>query len=116
MTGRYDPDREIWRRIPDFEEYAVSSQGRVAHTRFYRLLRDRNGPDGRRKVRLYVKGEWTDKYVHQLMARAFVIGFEWGDHVGHVNGVYWDNRLENLDLKFYHFGYILDPNWDYWET
>ena len=115
MSTRYNPDQEIWRYIPDFDEYAVSSHGRVAHTRFNRILKDRRGPDGVRKVRLYVKGRWTDKFVHQLMARAFVVGHEWGDQVRHVNGLNHDNRLENLDLKVYNFGYVLFPEWSYWE-
>lgn len=49
------------------------------------------------------------------MARAFVIGHEWGDQVGHLNGIYNDNRLENLDLKVYNFGFVLFPEWFYWE-
>lgn len=112
---RGDPGREIWRYIPDYEGYAVSSRGRVANVEYDRLLLGRRGTDGRRKVRLYSDGEWLDKYVHQCMARAFVLGHEWGDPVGHFNGVYWDNRLENLNLHVFNFGLIMEPEWDYWE-
>lgn len=111
MATEKNPDAEIWRYIPDFEDYAVSSRGRVFNVDRYRELYGRRGTDGRRKIRLFSQGDWIDKYVHQCMAMAFVVGHEWGDPVGHWNGVYWDNRLENLRLYVYNFGYILEPQW-----
>lgn len=111
MLGEID---EIWRFVPDFWEYAVSTHGRVAHTRHERILKDVRGVDGRRWVALYVCGVRTNKYVHQIMGRAFVVGFEWGDEVGHLNGDCSDNHISNLNFKRYNFGLELTPEWE-WE-
>lgn len=114
MSSRI-PDVEVWRFIPDYEGYAVSTHGRVVNVMMDRILQGRRGTDGRRKVRLFKNGQWLDKYVHQCMARAFVVGHEWGDPVGHWNQVYHDNHIENLRLYVYNFGFDFTPEYYFWE-
>lgn len=104
---------EIWKYIPGFPDYAVSSHGRVSSLRYNRLIRDRRGTDGARRVALYKGLRRYDMYVHQLMAMAFVIAHEQGDPVGHINGFREDNYLDNLLLHTYNFGFDLRADLEY---
>lgn len=106
-------NEEIWKYIPGFPDYAVSSEGRVASLRYSRLVRSRPGTDGARKVALYERKRRSDLYIHQVMAMAFVIGHEWGDPVGHVNGDRADNHLDNLHLYSYNFGLDLKADLEF---
>lgn len=104
-------EHEVWRLVPDYEQYAVSSWGRVAHTPRGRPLVPQDGVDGRQWVALYTDGVRINKYVHQMVAAAFCIGFRWGEAVGHWNGVRTDNALVNLRLYRPIFGYHVQPQW-----
>ena len=87
---------ERWRHIPDFEEYAVSTHGRVIHIRFDRYLTDQRCADDTRKVTLYLDGVAYQKYVHQCVAAAFLDGFVWGRPVKHLDGDNANNHISNL--------------------
>lgn len=79
---------EVWRSIPGAEGYAVSSMGRVA--RSGAILGTFPRGDGYLGVRVGNR----NRYVHRLVAEAFLEG---EGQVDHLNGDRSDNRLANLE-------------------
>lgn len=89
----------LWSEVEGFPNYEVSNKGDVYNRKFKRYLTPRENADGYLRVRLYVDGAAHDKYVHNLVARAFFAEFRDNAHVTQVNGDKTDNRVENLRLR-----------------
>ena len=99
---------EIWKVIPDFPRYEVSNLGRVRSNcckdgrkvRF--ILKAIQRGDGYLYVVLFISDPETgrvkkkDKYIHRLVAQAFIGECPPGKVCDHKSGDRWDNRLENL--------------------
>ena len=115
---------EIWKDIRGYEgRYQVSNLGRVkslARTRrgksgcevpvpeiIMKLYRKKD--DGRSRpyeeVRFRNGGPRTEHckafLVHRLVADAFIKQLEPNEQVDHINGVHYDNRVENLRVMHY---------------
>ena len=93
---------ENWKDIKGYEgHYQVSNLGRVKSLKrgHNKLLSERFG--GRyRKASLCKNGGIKDKYIHILVAEAF-LGYEQGRLsivIDHINGDRLDNRLENIQI------------------
>ena len=101
---------ERWHPVVGFEgTYRVSTVGRVEslprtcnaklgslrsiRSRYLKLGRHR---DGHVQVELNLKGEAKKMYVHRLVLEAFIGPCPEGMECRHLNGVPWDNRVENL--------------------
>lgn len=86
---------EIWRKIPNFEDYWVSSEGRIKSTRYgrERIMKDFQQGRGYRGIRLGVSHRF---YIHQLVAAAFLPIKGEGQQLDHINRIRSDNRAENL--------------------
>lgn len=101
---------EEWRPVPEFEDlYEVSNMGRVKSvdrtiTRSDGQLRkfkgkmkkQSNDTQGRLIVGLSKDNKAYNKYLHSLVALAFIGERPEGYHVCHINGDNQDNRLVNL--------------------
>lgn len=85
---------EIWLRVTGWPAYWVSDAGQVYSTKTGRILRGLVSRDGYRKVQLSRDGKAVQKFVHRLVAEAFLEGA--GEQVRHLNGDKTDNRTENL--------------------
>ena len=79
---------EVWKAIPGAEGYTVSSMGRVAHSGA--IL----GTFVRGAGYMGVRVNKRNRYVHRLVAEAFLAG---EGQVDHLNGDKSDNRLVNLE-------------------
>lgn len=83
---------EIWKKVIGFENYSVSSLGRIRN--------DKSGTI--RKLQTYTKGYFSVRLdgknllVHRLVAIAFLDNPERKTVVDHLNGDRKDNRVENL--------------------
>lgn len=99
---------EEWRTIQENESYEVSNLGRVKskerivpRTTSPRRVRERilaiaKTPKGYCFVNLYCEGKSAQRYVHHLVATAF-IGSRGDMEVNHKNGEKSDNRPQNLE-------------------
>tara|TARA_Y100000401_G_scaffold20555_1_gene13723 strand:- start:484 stop:975 length:492 start_codon:yes stop_codon:yes gene_type:complete len=88
---------EEWKKIPGWERYSVSDQGRVRNDKTARVLRPFQGGKGRLKVGLYVDGgERNRLYVYRLVLMAFVGPCPDGQECCHNDGNHLNNRLDNI--------------------
>lgn len=92
---------ESWSTILGYERYAVSDQGRVKNNETNKILKPRisnHGTNKHAKVTLSVEGKAHQKFVHRLVAGAFIQPLKATDIVNHKNGLQTDNRLKNLEI------------------
>ena len=84
---------ERWKKIVGFENYSVSTEGRVRNDKTRRILKPRQRPNGYFIVELLGK----DFYIHRLVAIAFIPNPNNYPVVNHKNEVKNDNHVENLE-------------------
>ncbi len=93
--------REVWKQIPGFHNYAVSSLGRIRRetegkgTYPGKLLMTDIGRWGYKYVKLYSRGQRTSVYLHKAVLWAFKGKQKLEGN--HKNGKKEDNRLTNLE-------------------
>lgn len=87
---------ERWAQIDGFPGYAVSSHGRVMNLKFNRELTPRPNSYGGLRVVLYRDRERHDRYVHHLVAEAFVTEYRQGIQVKHYDSNKSNNDVYNL--------------------
>ncbi|WP_289168928.1 NUMOD4 domain-containing protein [uncultured Parasutterella sp.] len=101
---------EVWKDIPGYEDYyQVSSCGRVRSLdreisnplvgtvhKEGKIMHPSMDKRGYTSVRLYIEGKGKCFNVHRLVARAFIPNLANLPQVDHINGVCWDNRVDNL--------------------
>jgi hypothetical protein len=89
---------EIWIPIKQFADYyEVSNQGAVRNSRTGTIMTPRKDRGGYLTVRLYSNGRTSTRFVHRLVAEAFIAKQPGLDIVNHLNGDKTDNRMENLE-------------------
>lgn len=89
--------KEEWRPVIGYEEYyLVSTLGAVYSQRTKKLLKGIID-NGYVFLNLSVMGERRKIPVHRIVATAFIDNPESKPQVNHLNGVTWDNRVENLE-------------------
>ncbi len=90
---------EFWKPVIGFNDYDVSTQGRVRsrHMKSPRFLRYGHHRLGYLEVVLYRNGERHIKKVHRLVAQAFVSNPDMRDEVNHLTALKADNRSDGLE-------------------
>lgn len=92
---------KIWKDVVDYEGlYEVSNLGdfRRHHSLTSNTKRSIHiNRLGYAYVSLNKKGLGKNKTVHQLVARAFIEGFNYGDPVNHIDGNKLNNCITNLE-------------------
>ena len=88
---------ENWKKIPGWERYSVSDQGRVRNDKTGRILKAvKKKTNGRHNVNLYRDGEREQLLVYRLVLMAFVGPCPEGMEACHNDGNRLNNRLENI--------------------
>ena len=87
---------EIWREIPEANNYSVSSLGNIKNNKFERKVSTTPDKNGYLKIDLYINGARLTKRLHRLIADLFVDNPLDKDQVNHINGNIVDNRSSNL--------------------
>lgn len=91
-------DIEIFKDIPDFPNYVVSSHGRVLRNGTGGYIRELKFDNhrGRMRVSLSYNGCVKKFYVHRLVAEAFIPKEEHQCSVNHIDGDLSNNHYQNL--------------------
>lgn len=89
---------EIWKPIPGFSRYMVSTEGRVWTGVNHRVMKGRGCKSRYLSVLLYPDdgGKVQKRPIHRLVADAFIPHERERDSVDHINGDTRDNRACNL--------------------
>lgn len=102
---------EIWKDVKDYEDlYQVSDLGRIrskdhrvpckgGKTRLVsgKIRKQQLNPKGYAVAVLSKDNKLKTFTVHQLVAQAFIPGFQKGNELNHKNGIKSDPRLSNLE-------------------
>lgn len=78
-------------------KYLISKEGFVVNEKTGRKLKPQNNGNGYTKVTLTIQGVQIQKYIHRLVAKAFIPNPENKPQVNHINGIKTDNKVDNLE-------------------
>lgn len=85
---------EIWKDIDGFENYQVSTWGRVRNKD--KILKPYVTEKGYLKINLYKNGTCSKNRVNRLVAQAFIPNPDNLPQVDHLDGNKWNNSISNL--------------------
>ena len=93
---------EEWRKFRD-SEYEVSNLGRIRNTKTGNILKAHKKNNGKKendylRIRIKCDGVKKTRPLHRLVAECFLENYSDKLEVNHINGVKYDNRLENLEM------------------
>lgn len=89
---------EIFKSIPGFPDYQVSTWGRVRRTSTGKVLKPEVHDKGYLRVELFdAHGNKVHMKVHRLVANAFVWNPYGKPHVNHIDGNNQNNSYTNLE-------------------
>ena len=77
----------------------VSNQGRVKNVLLDHILKPRNNSYGLMRVSLRKDGVTYERYIHLLVAKAFISGWRWGTRVRHHDEDKSNNAAHNLRFR-----------------
>lgn len=95
--------KEEWRRIPNFSNYEVSSEGRLKTFNWKgsgleRIIKPSKTKDGYLKTMLKAdSGKYHSWVVHKWVAMAFIGDRPDKFEINHLNGIKDDNSVSNLE-------------------
>lgn len=100
--------KEIWKVINDFNNYEVSNMGRVRRIKYtdpasakkYKIPRICSyiiDKDGYLRVQLSQNGQRKSRFVHRLVAQAFISNNDSKPTVNHIDGNKKNNCINNLE-------------------
>lgn len=89
---------EKWIPIYNYEEFfEVSNFGKIRNKKNKKILKSSKCKKGYENIRLFVNREnFKSHKVHRLVLSSFS-DIKYAPQVNHINGIKFDNRLENLE-------------------
>lgn len=87
---------EVWKPVPGFPDYEVSSEGRI-WSKKNGYLKTRLESRGYEIVNLYLYGKMYTKKVHRLVALAFIQNPDNLPQINHKDENKSNNRIDNLE-------------------
>ena len=89
---------EEWCKIPEFDNYKISTDGRIWSLNSNKLLKlKKNNNDGYLRIILCKNGTTKTFLVHRLVATTFIENPLGKRTVNHKNEIKTDNRVKNLE-------------------
>ena len=88
---------EIWKNIECFEEYSVSNFGNIRNKKTGRILKPRKHTGGYMRIILCKDKKHYDRYIHRLVAQAFISNPNNLPEVNHKDEDKTNNCVENLE-------------------
>lgn len=89
-------EMEEWKEIKNFENYWVSSEGKIWSEKSNKFLKAQANKKGYLWVYLWQNGKYYWRSIHRLVAEAFIENPENKPTVDHINRNRLDNRVKNL--------------------
>lgn len=89
--------QEIWKDIQGYEGlYQISNFGRVKNSKDF-IMRQKASKDGYIRIQLYKDKKYVVKYVHILVASAFIPNTNHKSEVNHIDADKSNNNVNNLE-------------------
>lgn len=88
---------EIWKKAKGYENFEVSSIGRIKNKALNLIKKQRTSKNGYLIVTLKENGIQHTEYVHRLVAKAFIDNPHNLPAVNHIDENRQNNRVENLE-------------------
>lgn len=94
---------EIWKKIPKFSRYEVSSHGNIRSINYKKTglvknLKPAKSNDGYLKTMILSDDNTYHSWsIHSFVCLTFIGPKEYGVEINHINGIKTDNRIENLE-------------------
>lgn len=89
---------EIFKVIEEFPQYQVSNLGNIKNNKGKLLvINNRKSNSGYIQIRLYSSGKYYYRYLHRLIALAFIPNPNNFRTINHINGNKLDNSISNLE-------------------
>lgn len=96
MTFPEENNLEIWKPIPEYENYEVSTWGRVRNSSG-KILKIKKNKRGYSRIILSKKCKHKSFFVHRLVALAFLPNPENLLQINHCDGNKENNKIDNLE-------------------
>lgn len=77
--------------------YSVNEEGVIRNNKTGRIMKTHYHKDGYKKLRIPVDGVMRHKFVHRLVAQAFLPNPDNKPIVNHIDGIRDNNHLSNLE-------------------
>jgi hypothetical protein len=89
-------DIERWKVIDEYDNYSVSTYGRVRNDKTNKTLKHKTEKNGYHRVCLCVNGKKKSMYIHRIVAVAFIDNPLNKQCVDHINNDRKNNNISNL--------------------